>query len=246
MATTLHHQLLERLGMQITSGSIPAGTVLRSDLLAQEIGVSRTVVREVIRVLQSLGMVTTIKRVGIRVQPPTEWKLFDPQLIRWRLSVGSAGGQLRSLTELRSAVEPRAAELAALHRDDRTGVQLMQLAVDMREVGRTGDLSRFLQLDIDFHRLVLSASGNEMLAQLDLVIAEVLTARTVQGLMPHRPHEDALELHVKVAEAIWARDAGAAHSAMDRIMRRTMVEVSRTWAHLPRPSITGDAEPEAG
>ncbi len=240
MATTLHHRLLDQLGSQITSGELPLGTVLRADELSHERGVSRSVVREVTRVLQSLGMVTTIKRVGIRVQPASEWKLFDPLLIRWRLSVGSTGGQLRSLTELRSAVEPRAAELAALHRDDRTAARLLNLAVDMREVGNAGDLGRFLELDIDFHRLVLSASGNEMFAQLDLVIAEVLTARTVQGLMPRQPHPDALDLHVRTAEAIWARDAGAAHSAMDRIMRRTTAEVSQEWEHLPRPSITAD------
>lgn len=237
MAPTLHDRLLEQLGSQITSGELPAGSILRVDELSVSQGMSRSVVREVMRVLQSLGMVTSIKRVGIRVEPWTAWKLFNPILIRWRLSVGSNGGQLRSLTELRSAVEPRAAEFAALHRNDHTAADILKIAVEMREVGATGDLHRFLELDIEFHRMILNASGNEMFAQLDLVIAEVLTARTEQGLMPHQPHEDALDLHIRVAEAIWARDSGAAHSAMDRIMRRTMAEVSRAWAHLPRPSI---------
>ena len=85
--------------------------------------------------------------------------------------------------------------------------------------------------------MVLMASGNEMFRQLDLVIAEVLSARTYQGLMPTRPHQDALDQHMRVAEAIWAHDGGIAYSAMDRIMRRTLAEVSETWAYLPRPSV---------
>lgn len=237
MALTLHSQLLEELGARITSGAIAAGTVLQADSIAARHGVSRTVVREVLRVLQSLGMVRSVKRLGIRVRPATDWNLFDPMIIRWRLAHASTGGQLRSLTELRSAVEPKAAELAALHREDREAAALLALAVEMVEVGGSEDLMRFLELDIEFHRAVLVASGNEMFRQLDLVIAEVLAARTHQGLMPNRPHQDALDQHMRVADAIWARDADGAHAAMDRIMRRTLAEVSETWAHLPRPSI---------
>lgn len=237
MASTLHDQLLQHLGTRIAGGSAPEGTVLLAEHISQEHGVSRPVVREVVRVLQSLGMVETIKRVGIRVLPPARWNLFDPLIIRWRLAVGSSGGQLRSLTELRSAVEPKAAEMAAEFRDERTAMRILELATEMRRVGRAGDLRRFLELDIVFHGLILQASGNEMFAQLDSVIAEVLTARTEQGLMPDHPHEDALALHLAVAEAIWSGDTGAAHSAMDRIMRRTVAEVSHLWSTLPRPSV---------
>ncbi|MBK0419879.1 FadR family transcriptional regulator [Leucobacter sp. CSA1] len=237
MAETLHDQLLQALGTRIVSGELPEGSVLLADNVAGEHGVSRPVVREAVRVLQSLGLVAATKRVGIRVLPPTQWNLYDPLVIRWRIAVGSTGGQLRSLTELRSAVEPKAAEMAAEHREDRMAVRILDLAAEMRTVGRSGDLHRFLELDIAFHSLVLEASGNEMFVQLDSLVAEVLTARTEQGLMPERPHEDALALHLAVAEAIWERDAGAAHSAMDRIMRRTVAEVSKTWSHVPRPSV---------
>lgn len=241
MAPTLHEQLLQTLGARIVGGELAPGTVLHADQIARDEGVSRPVVREVVRVLQAMGLVAATKRVGIRVRPAEAWNLYDPLVIRWRLAVGSSGGQLRSMTELRSAFEPKAAELAAQYRDDRDAAKLLGLALEMREVGRAGDLKRFLELDIAFHRFVLTASGNEMIAQLERIVAEVLTARTEQGLMPHQPHEDALELHVRVAEAIWARDSGEAHAAMDRIMRRTAAEVSVTWSDLPRPSILPEA-----
>lgn len=240
MALSLHDRLLDRMGTGIVSGRVPIGSVLLAEQIASEEGVSRPVVREAVRVLQSLGMVETIKRVGIRVLPPDGWNVYDSQLIRWRLSVGSTGGQLRSLTELRAAVEPKAAELAAQHRLEEEGEHLVGLALEMREVGRAGELQRFLELDIAFHRGILTASRNEMFAQLDLMIAEVLTARTERGLMPKRPHEDALALHLAVSEAVRSRDTGAAHSAMDRIMRRTAAEVSDAWSHLARPAILGD------
>ena len=76
-------------------------------------------VREAVRVLASAGLVVSTKRVGIRVLPPEDWNPFDPLVIRWRLASGGLGAQLRSLTELRVAVEPMAAaELAAEHAPD--------------------------------------------------------------------------------------------------------------------------------
>lgn len=194
-----------------------------------ELRVSRSVVREAVRVLQSLGLVDPVKRVGIRVLPMSDWNLFDPSIIRWRISSGGKGTQLRSLTELRAAVEPAAAELAAVHAPADVAAELMGVAAQMRAVGRAGRLQEFLVLDIHFHSLVLSASGNEMFSKLRGVIGEVLRGRTDYGLMPARPHEEALQLHVDVADAIQGHRAEAARAAMDQIMRRTIAEVEQVW-----------------
>lgn len=194
-----------------------------------ELRVSRSVVREAVRVLQSLGLVDPVKRVGIRVLPMSDWNLFDPSIIRWRIGSGGKGTQLRSLTELRAAVEPAAAELAAVHAPADAAAELMAVAAKMRAVGRAGRLREFLVLDIHFHSLVLSASGNEMFSKLRGVIGEVLRGRTDYGLMPAHPHEEALQLHVDVADAIQGHRAEAARSAMDQIMRRTIAEVEQVW-----------------
>lgn len=200
----------------------------------KQFGVSRSVVREAVRVLQNLGLVESVKRVGIRVLPMGHWNVYDPLVIRWRLAETTNGAQLRSLTELRSAVEPRAAELAARFAPDSATGELLALASRMRAVGREGDLELFLELDIRFHSLVLAASGNEMFAKLDSVIAEVLTGRTDQGLMPRRPHEEALQWHVDVADAIQGRRPTDAAAAMERIMSRTSTEVEQIWSDEPR------------
>lgn len=176
----------------------------------------------------------SIKRVGIRVLPQSRWNAFDPTVIRWRLSGTGLGAQLRSLSELRASVEPMAAELAAQHAPPAIAAELMTVAAQMKTVGRSGDLDRFLELDIHFHRLVLHGSGNEMFAKLDEVIAAVLSGRTDVGLMPQKPHETALQWHVDVADAIQGGDPQRARESMELIMRRTIAEVEPTWVDTPR------------
>jgi len=234
MPGSLHSRVLDALGRSLVSGELAPGSTMLAEQVEKQYSVSRSVVRESIRVLQSLGMVESVKRVGIRVRPMADWNLYDPLVIRWRLGEARNGAQLRSLTELRMAIEPRAAELAAIHAPDEVTGDLLALAARMRSVGRAGDLEQFLELDIRFHSVVLAASGNEMFARLDGVIGEVLKGRTDQGLMPARPHEEALQWHVDVADAIQGRRPDDARAAMEQIMQRTFVEVERIWAEEPR------------
>jgi DNA-binding FadR family transcriptional regulator len=234
MSGSLHTRVLNELGRSIVSGELAAGSTMLAEHVEKQHSVSRSVVRESMRVLQSLGMVASVKRLGIRVLPMSQWNLYDPLVIRWRLAESTNGAQLRSLTELRMAIEPRAAELAAIHAPDAVTSDLLALAARMRSVGREGDLDLFLELDIRFHSIVLAASGNEMFARLDGVIGEVLTGRTDQGLMPSHPHEEALQWHVDVADAIQGKRPAEARAAMERIMERTFVEVQKMWADEPR------------
>jgi len=84
----LHTGLLDALGTGIVSGRLPAGHVLTLDSLSAEHKVSRSVAREVIRVLESMGLVASRRRVGITIQPAAGWNVFDPMVIRWRLDAG--------------------------------------------------------------------------------------------------------------------------------------------------------------
>src|ERR1700754_874136 len=82
----LHARVLDHLGTAICSGTVAPGSVLSIDDLVDRYRVSRSVIREVLRVLASMGLVETRRRVGIMIQPASAWKVFDPQLIRWRLA----------------------------------------------------------------------------------------------------------------------------------------------------------------
>lgn len=214
----LHADLLDRLGRLLAGGEVPPGTVLRAEELAARYGVSRTVVREAVRVLESMGMVRSRRRIGTVVVEPARWNVFDPMVIRWRLAGPGRDDQLRSLSELRAGFEPVAAGHAARRATPAQCGALTGAVVDMAVHGRSGDLAAYLAADVVFHRTLLEATGNEMLAALADVVAEVLAGRTHHGLMPATPNPDAIRLHADVAQAVQSGDADGARRAMQAIV----------------------------
>ncbi|MGW4159312.1 FadR/GntR family transcriptional regulator [Streptomyces sp. NPDC004788] len=216
-AQGLHPHVLTSLGLAITAGEYPPGTVLRSDELAERFDVSRTVVREVVRVLESMHLVESRRRVGVIVLPTERWNVYDPQVIRWRLAGADRPRQLRSLTVLRSAIEPVAAGLAALNADPEQCRELTEQALGMVATSRGRRLEAYLVHDIAFHRVILNASGNEMFARLGDVVAEVLTGRTEHQVMFEDPDPAAVTLHVQVAEAVREKDAARAEELTRQI-----------------------------
>lgn len=203
----LHGRVLDTLGPAITAGDHPPGSVLRTDELAQEFEVSRSVMREAVRVLESMHLVESRRRVGVTVRPKAEWNVYDPQVIRWRLAGADRPQQLRSLTVLRSAVEPVAAGLAAKHATAEQCAELTECTLGMVANSRGHRLEAYLVHDMAFHRVILNASGNEMFARLGDVVAEVLAGRTHHEVMFEDPDPAAVTLHVQVAEAVRAGDA---------------------------------------
>ncbi|WP_335941189.1 FadR/GntR family transcriptional regulator [Streptomyces sp. PTD5-9] len=206
----LHTRVLDTLGLEIAAGEHRPGQVLRTDELARRFDVSRTVVREVIRVLESMRLVESRRRVGVTVRQTGEWNVYDPQVIRWRLAGADRPRQLRSLTVLRSAIEPVAAGLAARRATPEQCADLTECALGMVATSRGQQLERYLEHDIAFHRIVLDASGNEMFARLGDVVAEVLAGRTHHQVMFEDPDPAAVTLHVRLAEAVREGDAAAA------------------------------------
>jgi DNA-binding FadR family transcriptional regulator len=239
----LHDRVLGELGLAICSGDMAPGSVVRTEELEARYGVSRSVVREILRVLSSLGMVASRRRIGVQVRPASEWNLYDPLVIRWRLASPGRIAQLRSLTELRAAIEPEAARLAAVRAPLASASELMALAGKLWETGRSGDEEAFLRTDIEFHRLVLAASGNEMFAQLTSLVSEVLSGRTHYGLMPRYPHDEALQMHVDIASAIQRGMPDEARASMLNVMHRAMSEMSTIWDDLAHHG--GDGMPGA-
>ena len=222
----LHGNLLSALGTGIVSGELAAGQVLTLEGVSAQHAVSRSVAREAMRVLESMGMIASRRRVGITIQPATNWNVFDPRLIRWRLEAGDRAAQLVSLSELRRGVEPAAAALAA-RRANPDQCRIMAAAVsDMVVHGRSGDLEAYLMADKVFHRTLLEASGNEMFRALNDVVAEILTGRTHHDMMPAHPNPKAIELHDEVARAIRLRDEAAAERAMRAIIDEAATAVA--------------------
>ncbi len=221
-------EILGAMGLAIVGGELrPGERFLLSDIEERH-GVSRTVARDVVKVLVALGLLTAKRRAGLEVQPMSSWRVLDPMVIRWRLDSDGRSQQIASLTEVRTAIEPRAARLAALNRTEEQAARLVALAQDMHQLGSQG-LGRsvaYLQADIAFHSLLLEASGNEMYAAMESMIIDVLRGRSVHGLTPVWPAPEAMAGHVRTAEAVMAQDAEAAGDSSRRMIEVVTGEVT--------------------
>ena len=240
----LHLSVLDRLGARIVAGELPAGHVLTLDRIDREYAVSRSVSRETIRVLESMGLVESRRRVGVTVLARTHWNVFDPRVIRWRLAGEDRANQLLSLSELRIGIEPSAAALAARRATPEQCGEMTGAVMQMSVHGKSGDLEAYLAADTVFHRTLLAASGNEMLQALGGVVAEVLAGRTHHHLMPARPNPVAIRLHADVAQAVQAGDADAAEQAMREIIReaaQAMLDQHTDDHPAPSEGSAGDA-----
>lgn len=235
MAKSLLQRTLDALGADIVAGRRPEGHVVASQELEKQFGVSRSVVKETVRVLQTIGMVSSVKRVGVRVLPAGNWNYFDPLIIRWRLESDRYGEQLRSLNELRGAIEPSAASLAAQHAPDSLCAELLALAGELRSVVRAGHGNRFIEVDVRFHSVILEASGNEMFALLGDTIGATVSGRSDVGLLPNVPDEKSLQLHVNLADAIQRRRPNDAHTIASNLIAAISAEIDPAWADAPRP-----------
>ena len=174
------------------------------------------------RALEQLGLVSSSRRVGLKVLPQSEWNVFDHSIISWRLrSEEQRPAQLASLRELRDAIEPAAARLAATNASREQARRLCQLADQIVELAGqdAGNSEAFQEADLEFHGLMLEASGNEMFVALTPPIMDIMSGRALYGIMPDDPHVDTMQIHVDLAQAISSGDADAAEDASRRLLR---------------------------
>lgn len=188
----------EWLGRAVVSGELPAGAAIGADDVADRTGVARTVVREAARVVEGLGLVSPRQRVGLVAQPPEAWAVLDPRVIRWRLSVGDRATQVRELAELRLAIEPLAASLAARRASPEEANSLFEIASAMDAALPREERIR---LDQSFHLQLVAAARNGMLSRAAAPISEALEEHSTHGA-GREPSAHELSLHVDLAEAI--------------------------------------------
>jgi GntR family transcriptional regulator, galactonate operon transcriptional repressor len=213
----LHGQVVDRLGQRIVSGEIAEGHVFDAADLEADLGVSRTVVREALRVLAAKGLVDPRQRRGTVVRPRGEWHLFDPDVLRWEFA-DSSTSLFESLAEVRRIVEPAIAALAARRRSPEDVARLGEALERMASAGT--DPAGSTEADLAFHRTLAQCCHNELLPPIQEIILVGLRAR---DLVVHatRPGAEATRLHSDVLAAVREGDPDAAERAM-----RVLLEVA--------------------
>ncbi len=215
----LQGQLVDTLGRRILSGELPEGSVLEVDQYEVDFSVSRTVVREALKVLTAKGLLDARPRTGTFVLPRTSWNLLDADVMTWRAENGVSVDLLQQLDELRRIIEPAAARLAARNRTDDDLLALQEALERMAHVyqqHRTTQLSSLpehVQADIAFHAALLRATGNELVAHMDFMLKPILNLRD-SSIPDGKQSELFLDTHQTVYQAIEASDPVAAERAM--------------------------------
>ncbi|WP_280716139.1 FadR/GntR family transcriptional regulator [Kitasatospora sp. MAP5-34] len=214
----LHGQLVQQLGQMIVSGDLGADRPLVPEEIGQRFEVSRTVVRESLRVLEAKGLVSARPNVGTRVRPVSDWNLLDPDIIEWRAFGPQRDEQRRELFELRWAVEPLAARLAAGHGREDVQQRLVELIEIMGHAGAQGDLVSFGRADTELHGLVLQMAGNRMLEHLSGIISCSLQVSGGQAASCERPSDASVSLHSRLVDALGTGDGTAAEAAVRALL----------------------------
>jgi DNA-binding FadR family transcriptional regulator len=213
-----HDEVAAILACEIISGQRAKGSRMPSvDEMFDRFGVSRVMMREVMKTLAAKGLIVSKSRVGTLVLPPERWNWFDADFLAWRVRVGLDAGFLSQLTQIRRAVEPAAAALAARHRSD-GGLAEMRAALDaMAAAGE--NRHAFARADLHFHVALAAASGNPLFRSLSGVIETALAAAlSLTAPLRAAGIADSIARHRAIADAIAARDPAAAAAAMEAVI----------------------------
>jgi DNA-binding FadR family transcriptional regulator len=205
------------MAADILNGRYEQGTMLpRENDLCEEYEVSRTVIRETIKTLESKGLVRGKPRIGTMVCDQDDWNLLDQQVLDWLGPRIVDLDLLLCVLEARRAIEPVAAELAT-QRASAMDIAALEIAWNrMNEAG--GDIEAFTQGDVDFHIALLRASHNQVFRQLCGIIEAALryTLYTSSDAVPSR--EEAISEHLELIEAIRLRDKERARKSSHKML----------------------------
>lgn len=219
LGRNLTYGLLELLGRAIVVGEYRDKPFPNEADIVKRHGVSRSVTREAVKMLAAKGLLGARPKQGTFLRPEEAWNLFDTDVLRWLLERRSSLTLLRRFSELRIAVEPAAAALAA---NSATAEQCDAITAGLERM-RAADLGDddTLEADIAFHVAVLRASNNPFFSQFrDVVSTALRTSIRFTNRLAGR--SASIADHAAVHDAILARDAVAAHAAMETLIQKVL------------------------
>ncbi|HSI64082.1 MAG TPA: FadR/GntR family transcriptional regulator [Candidatus Saccharimonadia bacterium] len=174
--------------------------------LATQLGVSRTVVREATKRLELQGLVEVLHGVGIKRSS----NLHKPLNGSLTLLIPDEAGRLKQSLEVRLAIEPEVARLAASRA---TSAQLRELRKVHARLEQATELPDAVEADIDFHRALARATGNEIFGLLLETLSD-LGRESRMATISHAGVKRAIEHHAAILEAVAQGDEAAATKAM--------------------------------
>jgi GntR family galactonate operon transcriptional repressor len=232
----LHREVVHQLGLLVVGdGMAPEATLPEEAALSAQFGVSRTVVREAIKVLASKGLVESRPKVGTRVRSRRHWNLLDPDVLAWRYEADPDEVFLKDITEVRGFIEPPAAALAAERATAHEVAGVLDWC-DRMEVAAPDDGDDYIDADMAFHTSILDACHNDLLAQLSDTITMALRVSRRLTVRVRGSSVAAMPAHRAVACAIRDHDPLGAECAMRELLRVTADDIASALRTADRGS----------
>ncbi len=217
----LTHSIVQNLGVAIVTGTYSVKKPFPVEAeLCKQYGASRSVLREAVKMLTAKGLLGARPRQGTWVQPEANWNLLDPDVLRWLLERKFSYSLLIEFAQIRLAVEPKAAGLAATSSDSARKAEIRR-ALDRMIAAEQGDDDP-LESDIAFHTTILRASGNRFYAQLPEMISTALRFSIRMTNRQKGVRLASVEDHEKVCNAIMAGDAAKAEARMESLIQEAL------------------------
>ncbi len=232
LGRNLTYGLLDSLGRAIVIGHYDQQVFPTEAELAKQHSVSRSVTREAVKMLCAKGLLSARPRQGTIIEPTTSWNLFDPDVLRWILERKFSVDLLRHFNQLRVAIEPAAAALAAVHADEAQLAAISEGVARMEAAEKGQDNT--LDADISFHVAVLRASNNPFYLQFRDVVSTALRS-SILFTNRIKGRTASVADHGAVRDAIARRHADGARVAMQRIITDVLDLIEKAEAPKRRP-----------
>lgn len=226
--SSLHTVVANVLGEEIISGVLPIGDLLPTEAeLGARFNVSRTVIREAVKQLNSKGLLRTNSGIGTWVPPAHEWNFLDPVVFSWVRASGNSETMIQHLFSFRNAIEPAAAAEAARTATPEQ-LALMKSALDIMCSPET-DFHAWVSADVEFHTAIYIGSNNVFMASLASLFREYFQMSfSVSSSNVHFQH--CLQEHIDVFEAIAQRRPGDALKAVKVLLNHAHEDVRQVMA----------------
>lgn len=217
----------EHLARMIIEGELKRNEIFPNELdLAKGFGVSRTLVRDILRSLEEKGLIERKTHVGTRVRSIHSWNLLDSEVLEWGTGVFSQQRLFVSLFELRLIIEPQAAALAAKRANHDELQHINSTFEQMLISGSGGEVEEIDPAgDMVFHEAIIKASGNLFISQFGSVIRSALFHTISSSVRALQDHSESIDNHRRLLNAIESRNSQQAYAAMVLVLQRALTDM---------------------
>lgn len=205
----LFQEVVAQIKKRVINGSLKTGEMLPPErVMAEQFGVSRTVIREAMKALELQGLVEVLHGRGIKLASPSMESVIETMVSFVKID----NSPIWALHEMRSIIETEIAGLAALRRTEEEIQGLKEILGQMSE--KTDSPNEYSALDIKFHRALMTMTHNPLFPMVLEPFSELMLEARRIGALATDAQKRSLESHSEIVRAIEDQDAERAKYVM--------------------------------